>query len=164
VTWANTDTSSYKVRKATTYRSPVKRYQSAKRIIVELNSCDSASLDALPGIGPILAKRIIRYRNLLGGYSSPDQLREVYGLSDSTYMLVRGRVKADSGLIRKIRVNGADYKGLSRLPYFEKTDVIAILNFRALKGNIGSIDELVLNQIITSVKAEKVKPYLDFGK
>ncbi len=37
--------------------------------IIELNSSDSASLETLPGIGPVLSARIIKYRNLLGGFA-----------------------------------------------------------------------------------------------
>ena len=43
---------------------------------LELNSCDSLSLVALPGIGPVLSVRIIKYRNLLGGFAAVEQLRK----------------------------------------------------------------------------------------
>ena len=39
--------------------------------IVNLNSADSAELDGLRGIGPAFALRIIRYRDLLGGFCPP---------------------------------------------------------------------------------------------
>ncbi|MBN1108862.1 MAG: helix-hairpin-helix domain-containing protein, partial [Bacteroidales bacterium] len=53
--------------------------------VIELNTCDSAMLEALPGLGPVLSARIIKYRKLLGGYVSAEQLREVYGLSEETF-------------------------------------------------------------------------------
>ena len=77
-----------------------------------INSCDSASLEALPGLGPVLSARIIRYRNLLGGFASVNQLREVYGLSEETYELISGMLTADSADISKININNADYRGL----------------------------------------------------
>ena len=130
--------------------------------VIELNTCDSASLEALPGIGPVLSARIIKYRNLLGGYASVEQLREVYGLSEETFDLVKKRVSADAGLVKKININSADYKQLIGLRYLEKGDIQAILKYRELMGRIESIEELVKNNIITAEKAEKVKWYVEY--
>ncbi len=135
-----------------------------QKTIVEINTCDSASLEALPGIGPVLSVRIIKYRNLLGGYSSADQLKEVYGLSEETYDLIKDRVAVDTTYIKKIIINSADYKQLIRLPYFERYEVSAILKYRELKGRLGSMDDLVENKLITADKVAKVRPYLEFGE
>jgi DNA uptake protein ComE-like DNA-binding protein len=132
--------------------------------IINISTCDSASLEALPGIGPVLSARIIKYRNLLGGYASVDQLREVYGLSEETFNLISARLKADPSQITKIDINTADYKQLIRLPYFDKYEVTAILKFRELKGKINGMSELVENKLIAAEKADKVKPYLEFVK
>jgi DNA uptake protein ComE-like DNA-binding protein len=128
--------------------------------LLEINTCDSAALEALPGIGPVLSVRIIKYRNLLGGYASVSQLREVYGLSEETFKIISGRLTADTSLIKKIDINKADYKQLIRLPYFEKSEVAAILKYRELIGKIGSMDELVKNKIVATDKADRVRPYL----
>ena len=45
---------------------------------VGLNSADSAALDALPGIGPYYAARIIEHRTKLQGFSYPEQLMDIY--------------------------------------------------------------------------------------
>jgi DNA uptake protein ComE-like DNA-binding protein len=112
----------------------------------------------------VLARRIIKYRNLLGGFASPGQLREVYGLSDSTFNIISKRVKADSSKVVKINLNSADFKRLIRMPYLEKYDVTMILKFRELQGRIMSLDELIKNKILTPDKARKVSVYLEFGK
>jgi DNA uptake protein ComE-like DNA-binding protein len=140
------------------------KIQVKHRQLLELNSCDSADLEGLPGIGPVLAKRIIKYRNLLGGFVSSGQLREVYGLSDSTYTIISKRVKADSSKVEKIDLNSVDFKRLIRLPYLEKYDVTSILKYRELQGRIENLDELVKNKIITQEKAKKVRPYVEFGE
>jgi len=140
------------------YKKPV--YQ--KRPVVNLNSCDTSQLISLPGIGPVLSVRIIKYRNLLGGFATVDQLKEVYGLSAETYELIRERVFADSTLITRININSAGYKELARLPYFEKYEVTAILKYKELKGRIESINDLVDNKILPSEKVPRVRPYLSF--
>jgi DNA uptake protein ComE-like DNA-binding protein len=131
--------------------------------IIDLNKCDSASLVALPGIGPVLSARIIKYRKLLGGFVSVNQLREVYGLSPETFDLISGMVKADSSAVNKIKINSADYKQLLRMPYIEKSDVAALLKYREEKGNIEGMNELIENELIAAEKAEKILPYLEFN-
>lgn len=130
--------------------------------ILELNSCDSASLEALPGIGPVLSARIIKYRNLLGGYANVDQLREVYGLTEETFNLIKNRVKADVSLIRKVNINNADYKQLMRFRYLEKQDINEILKYRELMGKIGSLNELVENKVLTQEKADRMRWYVEY--
>jgi DNA uptake protein ComE-like DNA-binding protein len=133
-----------------------------KRPLLDLNNCDSASLVKLPGIGPVLSRRIIKYRSLLGGFSSVNQLTEVYGLPPETFEIIKGRVYADSSAVLRININSADYKEISRLPYFEKYEVTAILKYRELNGRISGMSDLTENKLITVEMAEKVRPYLKF--
>ncbi|ONH24897.1 ComEA family DNA-binding protein [Pseudofrankia asymbiotica] len=49
---------------------------------VHLNTATAEQLDTLPGIGPVLAERIVRYREENGPFASPDQLAEVPGVGD----------------------------------------------------------------------------------
>jgi DNA uptake protein ComE-like DNA-binding protein len=133
-----------------------------KKALVNLNSCDTAELISLPGIGPVLSLRIIKYRNLLGGYAAVSQLIEVYGLPPETFDLIKELVYADTTMITRISINSAGYKEISKLPYFEKYEVQAILKYRELKGRIGGITELVDNKLIPSDKGPKIKPYLKF--
>ena len=53
--------------------------------LTDINKADSASLDALPGIGPFLAAKIIEYRNKLGGYSYKEQLMDIYRFDRQKY-------------------------------------------------------------------------------
>jgi len=46
--------------------------------LLDINKADSVALLALPGIGPYFAGKMVNYRERLGGYSSPDQLLEIY--------------------------------------------------------------------------------------
>jgi DNA uptake protein ComE-like DNA-binding protein len=139
---------------------PVRTGQAVKPL--DLNFCDSASLEALPGLGPVLSARIIKYRKLLGGFASVDQLREVYGLSEETFKKVSKMLVADPANVIKINFNNADYKQLIKLPYFERYEVAAILKYRELQGRVDGIDELVDSKLISAETANKVRPYLEF--
>ena len=52
---------------------------------VDLNVADSASLDALPGIGPYYASKIIEHRTKLQGFSYPEQLMDIYRFDQEKY-------------------------------------------------------------------------------
>jgi len=60
---------------------------------VSLNSATAEQLDALPGVGPVLAQRILQYRAEHGGFTSVDQLRDVPGLGDRKFADLRNRVR-----------------------------------------------------------------------
>ena len=140
----------------------VSNYPRQKNPMIEINQSDSATLVKLPGIGPVLSARIIKYRRLLGGYASIEQLKEVYGLQVETYDLIKDKIFADSSIITKININSAGYKELSHIHYFEKYEVTAILKYREIKGRITCITDLTENKLITPEKAGKVRPYLRF--
>lgn len=52
---------------------------------VDLNTATAADLDTLPGVGPVLAQRIIDYRTAHNGFRTVDQLREVQGIGDARF-------------------------------------------------------------------------------
>nr|WP_238420385.1 ComEA family DNA-binding protein [Streptomyces taklimakanensis] len=56
---------------------------------VSLNSATVEQLDALPGIGPVMARRIVDYRTEHGGFSSVDELREVSGIGERRFADLR---------------------------------------------------------------------------
>lgn len=149
---------SYRIEEATTG----KHLSKAQKTRIDINSCDSATLVRLPGIGPVLSVRIIKYRHLLGGFTSVDQLKEVYGLPVETFEKIKGRVFTDSTQIIKININSVTYKEIIHFPYFEKYEAVAILKYRELKGRITGINDLTDNKLITREKAIKVRPYLKF--
>ncbi len=130
---------------------------------VSVNVCDSADLVSLPGIGPVFAARILKYRDLLGGFINKEQLLEVYGLSDSTLNKVAPYLIFDSAAVKKIPVNSAEFGEMIRHPYLGRGDVSAIIKLRELSGPIKSPEALILNRIISAEKLRAVLPYLDFN-
>ena len=126
---------------------------------IELNEVDSAGLVKLPGIGPVYATRILKYRKLLGGYYSKKQLLEVYNFPNETFIDIEKYVSVDSTLIKKIRINFAEFKDLLRHPYLNKKQVAAILDYKEKNGAFGSISALQLIDEIDSVRYSKIEPY-----
>lgn len=67
--------------------------------VVELNSADTTALKMVPGIGSVFAKRIIKYRDLLGGFYSVEQLGEVYGIDEERYEAMKSWFSVDPSVI-----------------------------------------------------------------
>jgi competence protein ComEA len=59
---------------------------------VDLNTATAADLEQLPGIGPVLAERIVAWRTEHGTFRSVDQLREVPGIGESKYLALEPEV------------------------------------------------------------------------
>jgi competence protein ComEA len=59
--------------------------QSGAGAPVNLNTATLAQLDGLPGVGPVLAQRILDYRERHGGFRSVGELRQVDGIGDARY-------------------------------------------------------------------------------
>ncbi len=128
--------------------------------LIELNSADSLLLTDLRGIGPVLAGRILKYRNLLGGFVRKEQLLEVYGLPYETFENISHAVNIDTTGITRIDLNKAAYSKLIRHPYLDVYTVKGILNYRDIQGNIKDVNELVDNRIIPEESFSRIKPYI----
>jgi competence protein ComEA len=59
---------------------------------LDLNTATAAQLDALPGIGPVLAQRIVDHRTRNGPFRSVDDLRQVSGIGDAKFATLRSAV------------------------------------------------------------------------
>ncbi len=133
----------------------------SKVVAVELNSTDSLELERLKGIGKVLAARIIKYRNKIGGYYSVKQLREVYGITDSlyTYIISKNKVTVDARLIKKINISKADFKTMIRHPYlgFDKNFIIKVLQMQKQ-----TLSENKLKEITPPQQWEKLKYYIEY--
>ncbi len=140
-----------------------KHIKTSPYFIIELNNADTTELKKLPGVGSVLALRIIKYRNLLGGFYSVQQLKEVYGISDSLFIKIKPYLKTDTALINRIQVNEADKYKLSRHPYVGEFTAGAILAYRKSCGKIKTFEELITNKIIAPSEKDKIKPYFLFN-
>lgn len=63
--------------------------------LLDLNEASELQLQELPGIGDVLAGRIVDYRREKEGFDSVREIRNVFGIGDVTYQELRSRVKVD---------------------------------------------------------------------
>ncbi len=137
------------------------RYTSKRRPMspLDLNALDSAGLVSLPGIGPVYASRILRYREQLGGFASTKQLLEINGLPDS---LMEWFIITDTIQLKMIEVNKGTVNELRSHPYMNFYQARAIVELRRERGKIKGPEQLSLLEEFTAQDLERLKPYLDF--
>ncbi len=63
---------------------------------LDLNLASERDLEGLPGIGPILALRIVEYREARGAFREVEQLRRVKGIGKKTFDRIRALVAVTS--------------------------------------------------------------------
>lgn len=150
------------------YKSDNGRVVKKKRTVkityksVEVNSAQAPEFISSLGITTWLAKRIVSYGNVLGGYYNKNQLKEVYGLDDSIFNIIEKYINIDTTLIKKIDINNIDFKNLLRHPYFDYNTTKLTLTTRKKVGSFSSISQLGLIDGISDSTVNKVRPYLYF--
>ena len=151
--------------KDTLYQKPYVKFNDEKKTypkeIIEINTADSMAIVYLKGIGPSYTKRIIKYRNLLGGFHSLNQLKEIYGMTDSLFILLSSQIKWDKKNITKIAINTIDVTALRKHPYFTYTSAQAIINYRTKHGKLTEQDMRTLG-IFNEEKLTLILPYVSF--
>ncbi len=134
----------------------------SQKLNININTADSNALKSLPGIGEKLSKRILQYRNLLGGYHTIDQLKEIYGMKEETFIQIKDQLLVDLNDIKTISINSIDFSVLSKHPYIGYNQAKLIVNYIKQHGQIISFEDLIKIKEIDIEKIVKAKPYLRF--
>ncbi|GHT11967.1 hypothetical protein FACS189415_0230 [Bacteroidia bacterium] len=134
----------------------------AEGTVIELNTSDTTLLMKIPGIGPAFARKIVGYRNSLGGFYRKEQLQEVYGMYEELYEKITPFLKVNMDEITFIQVNTASVDKLKSHPYLNFYQAKAIVEMRKKKGKLENINELSLLEEFTEEDLEKIKHYLVF--
>ncbi len=137
-----------------------KKYE-RKSVMVDIGIADSVELTNLRGIGPSFARRISVYRNKLGGFIHLEQLKEVWGVSDSLYQTLLPNIcLKDSSNIKKINLNTADFNELRNHPYIGYQLAGLVSNYRLQHKGFKSVDEIRKIPLVNDQLYSKLAPYL----
>ena len=142
------------------YTASFKSYHKADQKPFDVNTADSATLDSLPGIGPRLAKRIIAFRDKLGGFTSVEQVKETYALPDSTFNKIKPKFFIGNHELKKMNINTSSVDQLKTHPYIRYAIANAIVQYRSQHGSYKSIADIKNIMIITDDIYDKIIPYL----
>jgi competence ComEA-like helix-hairpin-helix protein len=129
-------------------------------IIVELNTADTMSLQQIKRIGSYLAKRIVDYRQKLGGFHSVEQLLDINGIDEDRFAGIAPYIMVDKGKITKLDLNKNSFKDFTRHPYFEYYIVKAIFEYNVKHGLFSAVDDIRKIPLIYDDLYNKINPYL----
>lgn len=109
---------------------------------LDVNRATAEDFQQLRGIGPSFAKRIVKYRKALGGFASSQQIAEVYGLPDSTFMAIQPLLICNNQNINTLNINAATVDELKAHPYLRWKHAKAIVRYRDINGPYSDIEIL----------------------
>lgn len=74
------------------FSEPPASVQQVSLTAVNINTAPAEELQELPGIGPVLAQRVVEYRQAHGPFTSVDQIKEVKGVGETLFEKVKDRL------------------------------------------------------------------------
>ena len=135
--------------------------ESRSTISININQATQTEWQKLKGIGPVLSKRIVNFREKLGGFVSIEQVAETYQLPDSTFQKIKVFLKP-SPIKRKIQINRIAEEELIKHPYINRKQARVILNYRKHHGPFQGIEDFQKIKALNLASHQKIKPYLSF--
>ena len=133
-------------------------------IRIDVNRADTSDLKKLPGIGSVFSKRIVTFRDRLGGFYSIDQLAEVYGLSPELLSAIQQQLFVDATFpIQKIAFNEATVDDLLKHPYINRKTAMLLIRYRDQHRPVNAIADLENILALPEGFLHKIAPYLRFN-
>ena len=96
---------------------------------LDINQADSVALLDLPGIGPFFAGKIVQYRTQLGGYTSPEQLMEIYHFDEEKYAALQDLITCSEP--EGYALWTLPETDLAKHPHISRSEAHGIVLFRA---------------------------------
>lgn len=130
-------------------------------VVVDINRASLDDWQQLKGIGPGYAKRILDFREKLGGFASIEQVGETYHFPDSTFLAIKPFLRV-SPIPHLIAINKVSEEQLQRHPYLNWKQAKAIISYRAQHGPFRSVEDLYQLYALPKEVIEKIAVYLSF--
>ena len=129
---------------------------------LELNAADSAALVTLRGIGPWYARKILDYRDRLGGFVAKEQLLEIDGVDAERYAGFSETITVDASRCRPLDLWHSPDSVLARHPYLGAKGARSIVRFRAVyDSSRWTLSDLAQECVLTAENIEKLKKYIE---
>ena len=137
-----------------------KPYEKKVPTVIDINAGDSAAFDALPGIGGGYSRRIINFRNRLGGFYKVEQIGETFGLPDSVFQKIKPLLKISGDDVKKLNINTAKEEELKAHPYIRWQLAKVITEYKKQHGDFKSLQDLRKIMAIDEETYSRITPYL----
>ena len=129
---------------------------------IDINSAEAPQWTQLPGIGDGWARKILTYRDKLGGFVSPAQVAETRNLPDSVFQKIRPYLEVHTPPTPDVRLNTATWEALNEHPYIDGRQARWIIAYREQHGSYRKPEDLLGILELKQPWLDKIKPYLVF--
>lgn len=146
-------------RQSSKYSTP-KWPEKHQPVEIDINEADSAAWCQLPGIGPYYARKIIRFRERLGGFIAVAQIGETFGLPDSTFRMISPYLRLNTLKPPTLAINQSDAETLALHPYLSKSLARVIVAYRNQHGPFPTQASLRAVRLLSDSVYEKLAPYI----
>ena len=136
-----------------------KKSNSTTPVVIDINTATSDDWLQLRGVGPTFAARIIIQRDKIGGFATIGQLKEVYGLPDTTLQNIAPFLKLTTPVYRKLHVNKAAPDALTHL-YLTRKQAEALVRYRLNHGEFTNINDIKKTGVFSDNNLEQLRPYI----
>lgn len=127
--------------------------------LVDINTADTSILKKIPGIASYRARKIVEYREKMGGFVNTGQVMEACRMPDDVLEWLTVNPGYET---RKVNINTASVPSMMKHPYINFYQAKDIYELRKKNGRIESFDVLVSKEILTSHDVERLRPYIAF--
>ena len=131
-------------------------------VLVEVNTATAEDLVAVRGIGPYYAKRILEYRDKLGGFTSMTQVAQTPGFREDAFDKFAASLTVDPAELKLLAINHLTVRQLVKHPYINWEDAEVIVANRRNHGPYKTLDDLYATIAVDSATVERLAPYLTF--
>jgi len=135
---------------------------SFKEFTCNLNTADTNELKRLNGVGSFYAKKIVEYREELGGYHTIAQLLELWKMTPEKIDKFAGQIIIDPSELEQININRASAYELSQHPYLSFGEANKIVLKREVSGNFSDSEAFCSVGLLDADLCRKLVPYLNF--
>lgn len=129
-----------------------------KTVVIDVNAANAEEWQLLKGIGPYYSKKIIGYRNKLGGFVNINQIKETWDIPSETIDSISAFLTFETG-VQTIDIRTADFKTLIQHPYIDKRQTKLLLK---LQNKPVQITEAIMLDIFSHEDWKKVRPYIKY--
>ncbi|RFS19002.1 hypothetical protein DVR12_25715 [Chitinophaga silvatica] len=151
----------YPVQKSfTRYKDTLSHYVKKKPPIIDINTADSLQWQLLPGIGPGFSRRIVKFREALGGFYEVQQVAECYGLPDSTFQKIQPFLKIGDSSLKILDLNLTDEKSLASHPYIRYKLAHLIVQYRSMHAGFSQVSDLRQLPLVDDIIYRKIEHYI----
>jgi len=152
--------STYYPTKTAFVKDDYKSKEKAEVVMVDINTASVEELVKLPGIGEFYAKKIIEYREKLGGYHTAEQLLELWKFDQEKLDKLNGKISIKSTDVVKLNVNTATAEEFAKHPYISWNVANSIVKMRAKFEKYTDLNQLLQSELISKELLAKLRPYL----